>query len=905
MPSARRTHWCAAWCPSSSRVGSRSRRRRRTKSPVAWLWGTDWAGSSPRSGSPVLVILEDLHHAPPGGLGLLEPFATAALTGDVVIAASSRDFPSAAGLTAVPGTRRIALEPLTDAEATNLVRNIDPSLAKDDVASVVARAEGNPFFLAELTRLAGASEETAVTTPAVRDVVLRRVDGLGDGARDVLAAAALIGRKPSLDLLYAVIGDADRVDDVIDNAEQAKLVEVDGKVMRWNHDLVRESLAESLRSNAKRRWHGRIADALGKTTDNDVFQHAHHTLASGASDDRTADLGEAAAVAAAAQGAHEEALRWLNATLEAIDSANQKNRAIRLEYLAGRALIALQRYPEGKERLLVSARAALRAGDGPAAAAALMGIGAERLAGLPDYEPPLELLHEALALVEDDPAWTCRLLGRSADVVAHRHEAIAFAQRAIAMARHSGDPNLLITALGRILITWHDVAIDEHAELIAEIQMAAEDAGPEQQWEAQAFTVLVHMVAGDLEKAAALVPIVNAGALRLGLPRALFFDTTTACIHMLQGRFAEAQDVMQDNVAATSGSAAMEALAVQASLDGIIAVLRGDFSDFMPRVQMFLAMTAGRPDAIRVHPFVALGAQLSGDHETARASIDEAFRIGFGDIFKMVWGLGTPLAMLMVEALCAYGDDRAQLLESHLVKFSGKNGVGGMAPALVFGAVDHHLALIARQRGDHAEARRLVDAAVALHRRMGALPFLARSLLLSAEIADRDADSERATDEAREAARLAARFELRQIGEWAATLLAKHGAAPVRGSRVTGASRAIVFTDIESSTASAAALGDAVWFERLRHHDTTIRKLVAQHGGREVKHLGDGFMLTFPTAHAAVEFGLALPSAFPDGHVRVRAGVHVGPVIEDADDVFGTTVNVAARCAPRRRAAKR
>jgi class 3 adenylate cyclase len=310
---------------------------------------------------------------------------------------------------------------------------------------------------------------------------------------------------------------------------------------------------------------------------------------------------------------------------------------------------------------------------------------------------------------------------------------------------------------------------------------------------------------------------------------------------------------------------------------------------------MFLAMTAGQPTAIRVHPFVALTAQLAGEHEMARTSIDEAFRIGFDDIFEWVFGVGVPLAMLMTEALCAYRDDRVFKLEPRLRWWSGYMPVGGMAPALVFGPVDHQLALVARMRGDLDEARRLIDASVSLSRKMGALPFVARSLLVSAEIADEAGDVARATTDAREAARLASRFELRQVAERSATLLAKHGAAPVRGARVSGTSTAIVFTDIESSTASAAALGDAAWFERLRDHDTTVRKLVAQNGGREVKHLGDGFMLTFPTVHAAVAFGVALQRTFTDGLVRVRAGVHVGPVIEEADDVFGTTVNIAAR----------
>lgn len=848
-----------------------------------------------RSSLPVLVVLEDLHHAPSGGLGVLESFATAALMGKVVVVASSRDFGSAAGLTAVPATQRITLGPLSETESAIVVRNIDPTLDADTVASVVARAEGNPFFLAELTRLAGTADTSQATTPAVRDVVLRRVDALGDGARELLAIAALIGRKPRIDLVYAVADDDQLVDQVIDDAEQARLISVDGKVMRWNHDLVRESLTESLRSTARRRLHGRIATALLDSGSTEVRQLAHHLLASGASDARTVDLGTAAAHEAAADGAHEDAVAWVDLTLEALGSTGDPTQVAALQYLAGRSLVALQQYGEGKSRLLVSARASLDADDASAAAAALMTVGSERLKGLPDYEPPIEMIDEVLERLAGDPVWTCRLIGRKSDLVADQVEFKRLSALAVDLAREANDPNLLVTALGRVIILWHDLVVEDYEPRLAEILDAAAEAEPERQFEANAFAVLIKMVMGDLDEAAELVPIINAAVLRLGLPRALAFHTSTACIHLLQGRFDQAIDVMNDHVESTQGVASLEALAARGAVQGLISILRGDFTEFIATARMFLAMTAGQPNAIRVHPFVALAGQLAGEHEMAHESIEESFRIGFEDIFSWVFGLGTPLAMLMTEALCAYGDERVVLLEDRLRRFSGRMPVGGMAPTLVFGAVDHQLALIARMRGDQAEARRLIDAAIALHRKMGAHPFVARSLFVSAEIADAAGDVERTTADAREAARLAARYEMRQVAEWSAALLAKHGAAPVKGARVTGPSTAIVFTDIESSTASAAALGDAAWFQRLRDHDTTVRKLVAQHGGREVKHLGDGFMLTFPSAHAAVDFGVALQRAFTDALVRVRAGVHVGPVIEEDNDVFGTTVNIAAR----------
>ncbi len=62
----------------------------------------------------------------------------------------------------------------------------------------------------------------------------------------------------------------------------------------------------------------------------------------------------------------------------------------------------------------------------------------------------------------------------------------------------------------------------------------------------------------------------------------------------------------------------------------------------------------------------------------------------------------------------------------------------------------------------------------------------------------------------------------------------------------------VVFGDIESSTALAIALGDSAWLDLLRRHDALVRAHVNAHGGRIVKHQGDGYMLCFRSAHSAI-----------------------------------------------------
>jgi class 3 adenylate cyclase len=112
------------------------------------------------------------------------------------------------------------------------------------------------------------------------------------------------------------------------------------------------------------------------------------------------------------------------------------------------------------------------------------------------------------------------------------------------------------------------------------------------------------------------------------------------------------------------------------------------------------------------------------------------------------------------------------------------------------------------------------------------------------------------------------------------------------GSRVV---LAIVFTDIVGSTDLLEAVGDDEMHRVLRIHFSESRRLIAEKGGREVKTIGDGVMVAFRTVEAALDYASALRSAPGDPRLKVRAGIHVGPMSVDGEDVFGGTVNLAAR----------
>ena len=112
----------------------------------------------------------------------------------------------------------------------------------------------------------------------------------------------------------------------------------------------------------------------------------------------------------------------------------------------------------------------------------------------------------------------------------------------------------------------------------------------------------------------------------------------------------------------------------------------------------------------------------------------------------------------------------------------------------------------------------------------------------------------------------------------------------------------IVFSDIESSTERATAMGDSAWMRVLSAHNDIIRRHTEAWQGVVVKNQGDGFMLTFGGARRALRAMIAVQQELaeamertPEAAVRIRVGVHTGEVIAEDGDIFGKHVMMAAR----------
>ena len=114
--------------------------------------------------------------------------------------------------------------------------------------------------------------------------------------------------------------------------------------------------------------------------------------------------------------------------------------------------------------------------------------------------------------------------------------------------------------------------------------------------------------------------------------------------------------------------------------------------------------------------------------------------------------------------------------------------------------------------------------------------------------------------------------------------------------------RTVLFTDVVNSTTLTQSLGDEAALALLGVHDTIVRDGLADLGGREIKHTGDGIMACFISTAGAVRCAIQIQrelhkhgQASPERALKVRVGAAAGEPVEQHNDLFGSTVQLASR----------
>ncbi|HYH35258.1 MAG TPA: LuxR C-terminal-related transcriptional regulator, partial [Nocardioides sp.] len=164
--------------------------------------------------------------------------------------------------TRLTGVRRMTLGPLDEAAVRRLIAELAPGgLALAETIDIVDRAEGNAFFVEELTSAAAAP---GTWVPAeLADVLLVRLDRLGDAARQVVRTASVAGRQVSHPLLAAVSGlDEAALDEGLRQAVEMNVLVPDRERYAFRHALLGEAIYDDLLPGERVRLHDRFAAAI-------------------------------------------------------------------------------------------------------------------------------------------------------------------------------------------------------------------------------------------------------------------------------------------------------------------------------------------------------------------------------------------------------------------------------------------------------------------------------------------------------------------------------------------------------------------------------------------------------------------------------------------------------------------
>ncbi|HEX2805325.1 MAG TPA: BTAD domain-containing putative transcriptional regulator, partial [Kineosporiaceae bacterium] len=661
--------------------------------------------------APVLMVLDDLHWADRPTLQLLRHVAGINV-GRVLLVGAHRDSERPDGplvetlgaLHRDTAITRVGLRGVTEAHAVTVMAGI-AGLEPDDAAGRLAHllhheTAGNPFYLTEMLRhlletgvitglpggrCTASVDITAAGLPdSIREVVRARLARLGAETTRVLSHAAVIGEEFDVDVLAFTTGrDESLLLDLLEAVGRTALVHEAYQVgrFRFAHALVQHTVYSDIGPTRRTRTHARVAAAMDTIGGHEPGEIAYHYLAgiTPTTTERAVFYARAAAERALAMSAPEDAVRWYSAALNALPPPRDDLAHAHAQLDLG---IAQRQAGQGtyRDTLFAAARAAQRHGaDDLLVKVALATYrGGFSSLGLVDSEK-VAVLESALTVAAPDTAERALLLATLASELTWHPDyrrRIALVDEAVSVARRSGDPLTLFSAITRPgPASWVPERSEQRVHRFREaVDLADRANDPIARFEALGLlvpTLLERAEADRLDHALDAAAELVAADLREPFTRSIALFVRS-CMTIVRGDL---------DLAETQGTEALRigldggVTDAQEGHDEVLGIIRwhqGRLAEVLPALRTALALLPGVPTR---WAGLALAEAVSGDPEQARAMLREAADHDFALFYGPPW-LGCMCQWATVAA--ELGDrDAGTVLYTKLLPWKHLFGTGG------------------------------------------------------------------------------------------------------------------------------------------------------------------------------------------------------------------------------------
>jgi DNA-binding CsgD family transcriptional regulator len=723
--------------------------------------------------SPLVVILEDLHWADPATLQLIKHLMLRVGRARLLVVATARGAQlQGAMLECVDDLRRsqsCLVMPMVGLEVTDILsllssRDLPARLhagTRRDLATKLHQdTGGNPLFLVEVLHhlettgsLAGpgpAGPGSAATgvPPMVRDLIVRRMQGLSDIARHVLAIAAVVGRRFDVDVVADVAElSADRLETAMEEAQAAELVHELGARAGWlqfSHALVRETVEAELSSTRKRRLHRLVGEALeADGHPNHLPELAYHFRAAASSDDHERAVRYAidAAEQATQLMAHEQASELYLWAFEAasMDPTVDLDRHFELLMLRTAAEQRAGSSERATATALDAAAIAVQLADPRRIADAALAVGTAAPVWATDRKL-IEVLEHALEQIGDrDLSRRARMLARLAQAKyysstqEHRRN---LSRDAACAARAAGDDTTLASVLSsRHVALWGPSDTLERLEVAEQLlTVAGRLASDELLLQGLTWKLVDLLELGQIAEADDVIAAHARLARDLGQPLHIRDAALWATMRaLLDGRFSDAERESQ-----RAFDLSLRAQDPHAEMYHWIhrywLVMEQDasVSDLTDLLDISIELAARFPQVPAWQAKIALLHARLGDREAATNVATELSGERFARLPRDAVWVGA-LSYLAEVTYFLHDREQAAVLYGLLFPFADRIVVIDRA-LLCLGSVARVLGLLAAVLGDRSNAVGYLRSAVNTHDQMGARPLAARTRLELAKV---------------------------------------------------------------------------------------------------------------------------------------------------------------------------